>query len=165
MWVCFSRSVNTKVNRLHEQCLWIVYNDKKSNFNELLVKDDCLYPSLKFTVEMFKVSRGLNLEIVDESFQFREQIPYELRQRYQFQIPLAHSAFGGAETLKFLGLRVRALVPNEIKQLGGSRKTYKCNKAMETYILSLQTLPKYIFIGFGFFNKILLRNDRVFVFL
>ena len=43
----------------------------------------------KLTVEMFKVSRGLSPEIVNELFQFREQISYELRQRHQFQIPWA----------------------------------------------------------------------------
>ena len=41
----------------------------------------------KLAVEMFKVSRGLSPEIVNELFQFREQISYELRQRPQFQIP------------------------------------------------------------------------------
>ena len=39
---------------------------------------------------MFKVSRGLSPEIVNELFQFRKQIPYELRQRSQFQIPWVH---------------------------------------------------------------------------
>ena len=38
VWMCCNRSLNTKINRLHERCLRIVYNDKKSNFNELLVK-------------------------------------------------------------------------------------------------------------------------------
>ena len=38
----------------------------------------------KLAVEMFKVSRGLSPEIVSELFQFREQIPYELRQRHIF---------------------------------------------------------------------------------
>ena len=33
---------------------------------------------------MFKVSSSLNPEIFNELFQFREQIPYELRQRSQF---------------------------------------------------------------------------------
>ena len=42
VWMCCNRSLNTKINRLHEQCLRIVYNDKKSNFNELLVKDSSL---------------------------------------------------------------------------------------------------------------------------
>ena len=35
----------------------------------------------KLAVEMFKVSRGLSPEIVNELFQFKEQISYELRPR------------------------------------------------------------------------------------
>ena len=90
VWMCCNRSLNTKINRLHERCLRIVYNDKKSNFNELLVKDGSVsihHQNLqKLAVEMFKVSRGLSHEIVNELFQFREQY-YELRQRPEFQIP------------------------------------------------------------------------------
>ena len=66
---------------------------------------------------MFKVSRGLSHDIVNELFQFREQMPYDLRQRSQFQIPWVHSVFSGTESLKFLGPKVWALVPNEMKQL------------------------------------------------
>ena len=66
---------------------------------------------------MFKLSRGLDSEIVIELFQFREQIPYELRQRYQFQIPLVYSVFSGRASLKFLGPKIWALVPDEMKQL------------------------------------------------
>ena len=98
--MCCNRSLNTKINRLHERCLRIVYNDKKSNFNELLVKDGSVsihHQNLqKLAVEMFKASRGLTPEIVNELFQFRE-IPYEL-------------------SLKFCGPKVWALVPNEMKQ-------------------------------------------------
>ena len=36
---------------------------------------------------MHKVSRGLSPEIANELFQFREQTPYDLRQKSQFQIP------------------------------------------------------------------------------
>ena len=100
VWMCCNRSLNTKINRLHERCLRIVYNDKKSNFNELLVKDGSVsihHQNLqKLAVEMFKASRGLTPEIVNELFQFRE-IPYEL-------------------SLKFCGPKVWALVPNEMKQ-------------------------------------------------
>ena len=121
VWMCCNRSLNTKINRLHERFLRIVYNDKKSNFNELLVKDGSVsihHQNLKkLVVEMFKVSRGLSPEIVNELFQFREQIPYQLRQRPQFQIPLVHSVFSGTESLKFLGPKIWALVPNEMKQL------------------------------------------------
>ena len=76
----------------------------------------------KLAVEMFKVSRGLSPEIVNEFFQFREQIPYELRQRSQFQIPWVHPVFSGTESLKVLGPKVWALVPHEMKQLESLRK-------------------------------------------
>ena len=63
VWMCCNRSLNNKINRLHERCLQIVYNDKKSSFNEVLVKDGSIsihhQNSEKLTVEMFKVSRGL----------------------------------------------------------------------------------------------------------
>ena len=39
VWMCHSRTNNSKINRLHERCLRIVYNDKQSSFNELLEKD------------------------------------------------------------------------------------------------------------------------------
>ena len=80
--MCCNSSLDTKLNRLPEQCLRIAYNDKKSNFNELVVKHGSVsihHQNLqKLTVEMFKVSTGLNTKIVNELFQFREQIPYEL---------------------------------------------------------------------------------------
>ena len=130
VWMCCNRSLNTKINRLQERCLWIVYNDQKSNFDELLVKDGSVsihHQNLpKLAVEMFKVSSSLNPEIFNELFQFREQIPYELRQRSQFQIPWVHSVFSGTESLKFLGPKVWALVPNEMKQsLGKFRNAIK----------------------------------------
>ena len=57
---------------------------------------------------MVKVSRGLSLEIVNELFQFRKQICYKLRQRPQF--------FSDTESLTFLGSKLWALAPNEMKQ-------------------------------------------------
>ena len=99
-------------------CLRTVYNNKKSSFNELLVKDSSvsvLHQNLqKLEVELFKVSGGLSPKIVNELFQFREQISYELRQRPQFKIPWVHSVFSGTESLKFPGPKACALVPNEM---------------------------------------------------
>ena len=59
-------------------------------------------------LKMVKVSRGLSLEIVNELFQFRKQICYKLRQRPQF--------FSDTESLTFLGSKLWALAPNEMKQ-------------------------------------------------
>ena len=40
IWMNHSRGLNNKINRLHEQCLRIIYNDKRLNFEELLNKDN-----------------------------------------------------------------------------------------------------------------------------
>ena len=37
--MCHSRKNNGKINRLHERCSRIVYNDKKKSFQQLLEKD------------------------------------------------------------------------------------------------------------------------------
>ena len=39
IWMCHSKTLNNKINRIHEQALRIVYNDYKSNFKELLERD------------------------------------------------------------------------------------------------------------------------------
>ena len=100
----------------------ILYNDKKSYFNELLVKDGSVsihHQILqKLEVEIFKASRGLSSEIINELFQFREEIPYEFKQRSQFQIPLVHSVFSGTESLNFLGRKIWALVLIQLESLG-----------------------------------------------
>ena len=72
VWICCNRSLNTWINRLHERRFQTVYNDKKSNFNELLVKDGSVFIHhqilQKLAVETFKVSRVLSHEIVNELF-------------------------------------------------------------------------------------------------
>ena len=67
--MCYNRSLNTKMNRLHEQCLRMAYNDQKTNFNELLAKDGSVsihhQNFQKFAVEMFDLTRGLSPEVVN----------------------------------------------------------------------------------------------------
>ena len=63
IWMCHSRENNNKVNRLHERCLRIIYNDKRSSFNVHLEKDGSVSiheRNIKIlTIEMFKVSKNL----------------------------------------------------------------------------------------------------------
>ena len=39
IWMFHSRTLNSKVNQLHEKALRILYGDYKSKFDELLEKD------------------------------------------------------------------------------------------------------------------------------
>ena len=40
IWMFHSRTINTKINRLHERALRIVYSEFKSSFESLLMKDN-----------------------------------------------------------------------------------------------------------------------------
>ena len=39
IWMCHNRTKNNKINRLHERCLRLLYNDRKCSFHDLLEKD------------------------------------------------------------------------------------------------------------------------------
>ena len=40
IWMFHNCTLSNKINRLHESCLRIIYNNKLSNFEELLHKDN-----------------------------------------------------------------------------------------------------------------------------
>ena len=66
---------------------------------------------------MFKVSKDLCPEIVKGLFQFRNEIPYNLRQRSQFHIPFAQTVSDSTESITFLGPKIWELIPDEMKKL------------------------------------------------
>ena len=41
-WMCHSRALNNKINRLHGQCLRIIYNEQTSTLKELLEKNNAV---------------------------------------------------------------------------------------------------------------------------
>ena len=71
IWMCHSRKVNSKINKLHERCLQIVFNDKNSSFKELLETDKSLPDNIKnlqvLATEMFKVHRNISLSLYRET--------------------------------------------------------------------------------------------------
>ena len=125
IWMCYNRSLNHKINRLHERCLRIIYSDKKSSFDELLDKDESVsihHQNIqKLGIEMFKVLNGENPQIVNEIFHIRDETSYELRQRSCFHIPSVNTVFSGTESIRFLGPKIWELIPNDIKSLENLR--------------------------------------------
>ena len=67
IWMFNKRSLNNKINRLHERCLRIIYNDKHSNFEELLNKDNSVSIHHNnvhaLDIEMYKVANSMSPEI------------------------------------------------------------------------------------------------------
>ena len=58
------RSLNNKTNRLHAPCLRVIQNDKRSNFKELLAKDNSASVQHNnihaLAIEIYKVASGDN---------------------------------------------------------------------------------------------------------
>ena len=77
IWMFHSRALNSKINRLHERWLRILYNDKTSTFNELLEKNNSVSIQYKniypLAIEIFKVTNGMSRVIMNETFQLREE--------------------------------------------------------------------------------------------
>ena len=77
------RKNNNKINRLHEGCLIIIYNDKRSSFDALLEKDSSVSiheRNIKILgAEMFKVSKNLVLPHMHEIFKLKYQSHHNLR--------------------------------------------------------------------------------------
>ena len=106
MWMSHSRTVNNKINKLHEKSLRLIYNDKKSSFKELIETDKSVPIHIKnlqvLTTEMFKVCRNISPPIVRQLFQLRNN-DYNLRQFSQFNLPNVKSVFLWKVSISFLG--------------------------------------------------------------
>ena len=72
VWMCHSRANNGKINRLQERCLRIIYYNKQSSFETLLVKDGSVSVHIRdlqiLATEMYKIKNNIPL-IVTELFE------------------------------------------------------------------------------------------------
>ena len=72
VWMFHSRSLNNRINSIHERALRITYGDKTSIFQQLLEKDNSVsihHRNLQtLATEMFKISNNLSLDFVKEIF-------------------------------------------------------------------------------------------------
>ena len=89
--MCHNRTYNNKIIRLHERCLQLIYNDKRSSFEDLLEKDNSVFICNKnlqaLAIEMFKGHIKTSLEIKQKGFLVKEQGDYNLGNKIEFVIP------------------------------------------------------------------------------
>ena len=121
IWMCYSLENNNKMNRLHERCLRITCNDKRSSFNTLLEKDVSVSiheRNIKIlTTEIFKVSKNLAPPQMQEIFKLKDQPQYNPRYNFLFSRFLVNSVYEGTESLSFLGPKIWDLLPDIYKYI------------------------------------------------
>ena len=71
-WMFHSRTINNRINKLHERALRLVYRDKSQTFEQLLEKDQSVTVHerniQKLAVEMYKVKNNLTPASFQKTF-------------------------------------------------------------------------------------------------
>ena len=120
VWMFHSRKLNSRVNKLHERALRIVYQDYASSFTELLEKDNSTTIHNRniqlLATELFKVKNGLSPPFMNKIFVENAQHYYDLRKKAEFKRTNVKTVYNGTETLTFLGPRIWEIVPDYIKK-------------------------------------------------
>ena len=113
-----NKTLNNRINRIHEQALRIVYRDKTPNFTELLHEDNTVTVHQRnlqiIATEVYKVKMGLAPQLVKGLFPLSTHA-YNLRSTYEFKLENIKKVCNDIESLSFLGPKIWELVPLAIK--------------------------------------------------
>ena len=139
IWMCHSRTNKRKIDRLHERCLRIIYNNKQSSFRELLENDSSI-----LATEMYKVSNNFLSPHMNEIFEVRNEHPFNLRQKSQFFGPLVKSVYHRHESLSYLGPKIWDILQNIYKNIDGLQKFKKPIKKCKPDNCPCRICKKYI---------------------
>ena len=117
-----SRSVNNKINKLHEGTLTIVHDNYNSKFEELLTKDGSFTIHHKniqtLETEMFKTHRGLSqVSFLDLFSNYNENDFYSFRSQPNFQIPRINTTLQGEESVPYFGTVISNNIPIKIRSI------------------------------------------------
>ena len=118
VWMCHNRTLNAKINRLHERALRVVYKEENLTFEELLTKDKSFTIHdrnlQKLATAMYKVKHNLCPSPIQDMF--KEGTSRKLRNNNEWEMPKVQTVNNGIETIRYRGPFTWNLVPNEIKK-------------------------------------------------
>ena len=96
----------------------MIYNDKLSNFEELLTKDNSVsihHSNIHaLAIEMYKIAT-MSPDIMNEVFKLRNTLHYNLRHTSHFSTDPIHSVYNGTESASYLGPKIWEQIPAETK--------------------------------------------------
>ena len=117
VWMFHSRTLNNRINKLHERALRLVYKNEDCTFEELLDNSFTIHHrNLKLlATEMYKMKNNLSPDIMKHIF-FQQNSGYHLRKQKLWGTSNIRTVQWGSETLSFRGPKTWHLVPQEIKE-------------------------------------------------
>ena len=110
IWMFHSRTLNNRINNIHERALRLTYKDNQSSFKERLEKDHSVtvhHKNLQALVtEIFKVKNDLAADIMKDVFELKEP-PYNLRsESNQFTSQNVKTTYYGLSSIKHLAPQI-----------------------------------------------------------
>ena len=118
IWMFHNRTLNNRINKIHERALRLVYKDNSSTFPELLSKDKSFsvhHRNLqKLAVEMYKVKHNISPQLMNDIF-VQNKNTYDLRVKSTWKIRAVKSVYHGTESLSFRGPKTWDMLPSDIQ--------------------------------------------------
>ena len=111
VWVCHSRTLKNKINKLHERALQFVYDDRSQHLKSYLTQTS---QALSTT----KIYKCLLHELAPELMNsiFRERgVMYNFRNNSTFETRNVKSVYYGSEAIFFFGPKIWKLLLSNIK--------------------------------------------------
>ena len=114
-----SRTINNKINRLHERALRIVYSDFKSTFEGLLMKGNSFSIHERniqsLAIEIYKFLNGLSPSFLNNVFHKNISNSYDLRNHKELYFRNPKTVRYRTETVSYIAPKIWSKVPGTIK--------------------------------------------------
>ena len=114
-----SRTLNSKINYLHGRALQIDYRNYNCSYKNLLKMDQSftvLQRNIQFSViELFKVKQNISTHMINNIFQMRDNLRYNLKSQTKFFRSSANTSQYGLHSLRVLSSRVWTWYQQELK--------------------------------------------------
>ena len=127
VWMFHNRTLNNRINRLHERALRITYKNPELSFDELLVLDKSFnihHRNLqKLAIELYKVIHNLAPGPMKDIFRLAPN-EQNLRDKI-FETSNIHSVLHGTETIAFRCAKLWPSIPLEIRN-ATSLSNFRC---------------------------------------
>ena len=124
IWMFHDRAANSRINKIHERALRIVYRDTESSFDELLAKDNSVSVHQRnlqlLMIEIYETKNSLNPPFMEDIFVERTNISFNLRNNDGLLVSRANTTAHGIETIRYVGSRLWQTLPSEVKARGKS---------------------------------------------
>ena len=118
IWMFHNRTLNNKINKLHERALRLVYSEERLSFEELLDLDNSMtihHRNIqKLAIEMYKVKNNISPLPVREIFSENNN-SYDLRNKRCWETAKTRTVLYGTETVRYRGPKTWDIVPQTIK--------------------------------------------------